>query len=171
MTSILVINYEPWEPQWPECTISLPDYPRLLLDPSYWTWRIPDSDLQAAAEAKAVRQRAAEARAQELRERHAARAAEDQDIRRGIAAFGRGELKVAPPKPRQRRSGPSVDTLVAMAAGYALRLRDEAADAGVDIPGTLSAAKDAVDAMGVDDRQVSPATVDNHLRSFWKRYR
>jgi len=166
----LLPEYSPWEPTRPKCAINLPDYARLPFDPTFWTWRIPDSDVQAAIEAEAARRQEVEERTRQQQERRDAREREDREFRRGIAALGRGELRISPAKPRGP-SGPKVDTLVAMAAGYALRLRDEAADAGVDIPGYRAAIREAIAAMDVEDHSVGVEAAKKHLEAFWNRYR
>jgi hypothetical protein len=88
-----------WVPQWPECTIELPDYPRLPLDPSYWTWRIPESDIRAWEEAAAARRREAEERERRRQERQERDARQAAEIREGLARIGRGEVPGVPPGP------------------------------------------------------------------------
>jgi hypothetical protein len=55
---MILPEYDPWEPSWPESSLDLPDYPRLPFDRAFWTWRIPESDIRAFEAAEAARRTA-----------------------------------------------------------------------------------------------------------------
>jgi hypothetical protein len=120
--------------------------------------------LRQQREAEAIHCAEAEERARRRQERDAADAKRRSEISEGLAKLGRGEVS-SQPKPAGRR-GPKVDTLVAMAAGYALCLRDDGRDNG-EIPGRPAAVAEAITQVDPEKRHgLKPGTVQRHLEIY-----
>jgi hypothetical protein len=151
-------QYSPWVPTWPECIIDLPDYPVADVE---WVLHLPAEPYEPPpAMVAAMAQIEAHEKALAIQTRHAA----------GLDALAAGALKVQPTAPRGR-SGPKVDTLVAMAAGYALCLRDQGRDTG-RLPSRPSAVDEAIQELDRDGKGgLRPSTVERHLEQFEQAFR